>query len=313
MSGSLPGSRPAAPSAAGRLALAVLLGIAAWHGGRFAWIEAKAELAQQLMRRAWRSSQDGGGEVRPWPWADTSPLARLEVPRLGVDQLVLAGASGRTLAFGPGHLSGTALPGAFGNAVISGHRDTHFAYLRRLRVGDRIVVERRDGRRRSYAVEGSRVVDRTEVAIAADTPDTRLTLVTCYPFDAVRPGGPLRYVVVARADQAEDRYTGGTSAVANGEAGSFRREEESMSARALLRHTVATLAYRGGKAVREAPAGFAGFKPGPTTRTPAEILAHVGDLFDWALSMALGEDYARAEIVAGRVGPEQAAPRREFD
>lgn len=55
-----------------------------------------------------------------------------------------------------------------------------------------------------------------------------------------------------------------------------------------LRHTVATLAYRGGKAVRHAPAEFAAFKAGPTTRTPAEILAHVGDLLDWALGMADG-------------------------
>jgi sortase A len=204
VSGPAVAGRPAAPSAAGRpvrVVVAILLGIAAWHGGRFCWIEAKAALAQQLMLRAWRESQGGGGDVRPWPWADTFPVARLAVPRLGVEQLVLEGASGRTLAFGPGHLSGTPLPGAPGNAVISGHRDTHFAYLRRLRVGDRILVESRDGRCRGYVVEGARVVDRTEVAIAGDTRDTRLTLVTCYPFDAVRPGGPLRYVVVARADE----------------------------------------------------------------------------------------------------------------
>ncbi len=74
-----------------RIALVVLLGIAAWHGGRAAWIEAKAQLAQRLMLRAWSSSQGGGGDARPWPWADTHPVARLTVPRLGVDQLVLAG------------------------------------------------------------------------------------------------------------------------------------------------------------------------------------------------------------------------------
>ncbi len=57
---------------------------------------------------------------------------------------------------------------------------------------------------------------------------------------------------------------------------------------ALLRHTVATVAYRGGKAVRGAPVSFAGFSAGGSTRTPAEILAHVGDIFDWALSLAEG-------------------------
>ena len=154
--------------------------------------------------------------------------------------------------------------------------------------------------------------------------------------------------------------------------------------RDLLRHTVATVAYRGGKAVRGAPAAFASFRAGETTRTPAAILAHIGDLFDWALSIARGaqawnnstplawdqevarffatlqrfddylasdaplacgpeqlfqgpvadalnhvgqiamlrrlagapikgENYYRAEIVSGRVGAEQALPRREFD
>jgi hypothetical protein len=60
-------------------------------------------------------------------------------------------------------------------------------------------------------------------------------------------------------------------------------------ARALLRHTVATLAYRGGKAIRGAPASFAAFRVAEGTRTPAEILAHIGDLFDWALSLADGQ------------------------
>ena len=154
--------------------------------------------------------------------------------------------------------------------------------------------------------------------------------------------------------------------------------------RELLRHTLATLAYRGGKAVRNAPAGFADFSAGTTTRTAGQILAHIGDLLDWALSMAegkqrwqnskllpwdqeaerfflalkafddflasqkplaasaeklfqgpvadalthvgqiallrrlagtpvKGENYFLAEVSAGRVGREQAAPLREFD
>lgn len=61
-------------------------------------------------------------------------------------------------------------------------------------------------------------------------------------------------------------------------------------ARTFLRHTVATLAYRCGKAVRGAPASFADFKAGPTTRTPIEILGHIGDLLDWALSQAQGKE-----------------------
>ncbi len=57
---------------------------------------------------------------------------------------------------------------------------------------------------------------------------------------------------------------------------------------AMLRHAVATVAYRGGKALRGAPAGFAGFRVTESARTPGEILAHIGDLFDWSLSLAQG-------------------------
>ncbi|MCP4204754.1 MAG: hypothetical protein GY769_22835 [bacterium] len=60
-----------------------------------------------------------------------------------------------------------------------------------------------------------------------------------------------------------------------------------------LRHTIATLAYRGGKAVRGAPEGFSGFRVGPSSRTPGEILAHIGDLLDWALSQAEGHQVWR--------------------
>jgi hypothetical protein len=59
--------------------------------------------------------------------------------------------------------------------------------------------------------------------------------------------------------------------------------------RKLLRHTLATLAYRGGKAVRDAPDGFGEFQAGEGVRTPGQILTHLGDLFDWALSIAMGQ------------------------
>jgi sortase A len=187
----------------GRAALVLLLGLAAVHAGRAAWIDTKAHLAQHLVRRAWQRARAGDENARPWPWADTKPVARLLAPAQGVELFVLAGAGGRTMAFGPGHLDGTALPGEPGNAVLSGHRDTHFAFLRRLRAGDVLLVERPDGRVRRYTVNGTRVVDQGATWVAADAFfDTRLTLVTCYPFDAIRPGGRQRYVVTARADDA---------------------------------------------------------------------------------------------------------------
>lgn len=71
------------------------------------------------------------------------------------------------------------------------------------------------------------------------------------------------------------------------------------NSRALLRHTLATLAYRGGKAIRDAPTGFGEVSAGPGTRTALQILGHLGDLFDWALSMARGaQAYHERECVS---------------
>jgi sortase A len=113
---------------------------------------------------------------------------------------VLAGAHGRTLAWGPGHVEGTATPGAPGNAVVTAHRDTHFTFLRDLVQGDRIVVETLEGTARRYRVERSLVADHRALKLPADDRSTTLALVTCYPFDAVSPGTPLRYAVIARSE-----------------------------------------------------------------------------------------------------------------
>jgi sortase A len=164
------------------------------------WIPVKAQLAQLLIARAWQRVQRGDADVRPWPSADTTPVARLSLGR-GHELFVLEGTSGRNLAFGPVHDAASVLPGERGNSVIAGHRDTSFRELRSLRVGDLLRVER-PGRVSWFAVTDIRVVDSrvARIALAHDTP--RLTLVTCYPFDALTPGGPLRWMVTADARAA---------------------------------------------------------------------------------------------------------------
>jgi sortase A len=161
------------------------------------WIPAKAALAQALLERAWETSQRDGRGARPWPWADSWPVARLRVPAHGVDLVVLAGATGRTLAFAPGHLAGSAGVGASGNTVLSGHRDTHFRFLAALRSGDEIELEGLTGATHRYRVTRLEIVDEHAVSVLAESDRALLTLVTCYPFETPLPGGPLRYVVVA--------------------------------------------------------------------------------------------------------------------
>ena len=116
----------------------------------------------------------------------------------GVDLIVLAGGSGRTLAFGPGHLGASALPGEIGNTIIAGHRDTHFRFLRDVEPGELIRVETAAGRGHLYEVTSVEIVDSRTGSVLLDTQAAMMTLVTCYPFDAREAGGPLRYVVTAR-------------------------------------------------------------------------------------------------------------------
>ena len=183
--------------------LTLVIGVLAAAGGMTfshgAYLFAKAELAQVLLQSAWARTQGTGAAARPWPWADTHPVARLIVPARHADVLVLAGASGRTLAFGPGHLDGSSAPGDPGNAVVTAHRDTHFRFLQRVVVGDEVVVERPDGAKRHFRVRHAYVADQRTLNLPRDTARPTLTLVTCYPFEALNPGGPLRYVVVAEA------------------------------------------------------------------------------------------------------------------
>lgn len=173
------------------LALGLLLA-ALVTAAQAAWLPAKAMLAQALLHSSWQRTLADGGSHRPWPWADTHAVARLDAPRLGISQVVLAGDSGRTLAFGPGWAESSAAPGTHGTVVLSGHRDTHFEWLRDLRHGDRLRLETDDGER-DYVVTATQVADTRHHRLATG-PD-QLVLVTCWPFDATAPRGPLRYLV----------------------------------------------------------------------------------------------------------------------
>lgn len=175
------------------------------------YIPAKAALAQELLERAWAAAPAYGAAPRPWPWADTRPVARILVPRQQVSLIVLAGAHGRSLPFGPGHVDGTAFPGEHGHSVVAAHRDTHFKFLKDIRIGDRIEVQRPGAMETAYVVVEKIVLDVRKQNIVIDPAADLLTLVTCYPFTAWNPGGPLRYVVTAVA--VHDSLSGSLSPI----------------------------------------------------------------------------------------------------
>ena len=164
-------------------------------------IPAKAWLAQILLDRAFEQSRARHRPVRAWPWADSVPVARIRVPRLGVEEIVLSGGSGEALAFGPTLLPGGGRLGERGTAVLAGHRDTHFHFLGEVRPGDVVLVERTDGRTLRYRAGSGRVVRKDRFGIDRHAIRSRLALVTCWPIGG-SGRGPRRYVLDAELDPA---------------------------------------------------------------------------------------------------------------
>ena len=167
--------------------------------GQGFYVHAKAWLAQVLLEQAWDKIQNGETQVKPWPWADTWPVARLQVPSLDIDLFILAGDSARNLAFGPGHNFSTPRPGELGNSIISAHRDTHFSFLKQLKNNDIIIIESPQHLKKVFYVNSSRIVDKDKAGFINDDTNANIHLVTCYPFNSIKSGGSLRYIISATA------------------------------------------------------------------------------------------------------------------
>ncbi|MEM9173462.1 MAG: class GN sortase [Pseudomonadota bacterium] len=189
------------PAGVQRAAVGVVLAIGMINLAEAAYLPTKAWLAQVLLHRAWQRGERAPDidtqALKPWPWADTYPVARLTTDASDDEVFILSGGSGRTLAFGPGHLQATVLPGEVGNSVIAGHRDSHFSFLQNLKIGDALIIDRRDGERIVFDITSLDIVDSRDATLRLDADGAVMTLVTCYPFNAVRPGGSKRYVVTA--------------------------------------------------------------------------------------------------------------------
>jgi sortase A len=189
---------------------AVLLAAGAWSIAGVLWSYAEGWLAQALIGRAWERTISSGQQVRPWPWADARPVARLTVPRLGIERYVLAGIEDGAIWPGAHHMDGTALPGDIGNSVIGGQRDTRLSFLRELAPETEIEVESLDGRLHRYTVRYVHPLDPRDVWIAKQEGPARLTLITCSPSVRSLPGQPSCYAVSAYATAGEggsDRAT----------------------------------------------------------------------------------------------------------
>jgi len=181
-----------------RLFIVLVFIAASWQLAGAAYIHVKAYVAQKLLETAWNKTLQGEKKVKPWSWADTWPVARLQVPSLKQDLIVLAGDSGRNLAFGPGYRFGTAKPGDKGISMISAHRDTHFNFLKNIKIDD--VIKITNDKRKSvlYKVVEMKVVHQDRGHIALNQSGKNLVLITCYPFDGIQADTDLRYLVYAK-------------------------------------------------------------------------------------------------------------------
>jgi len=170
--------------------------------GHSSYMQAKAWLAQRLINASWQQAMTSGEYVKPWPWADTWPVSRIIMPQHDVDLVILAGDDGRTLAFGPGARLSAPMPGEKGLSMISAHRDSYFEFLEKVTVGEYFTIQNASGDMLRYRISSLQIVSQPLLAQANEIGnESRIVLVTCYPFHALNPGGPQRYLVFAEPDK----------------------------------------------------------------------------------------------------------------
>ena len=158
--------------------------------------------SQQRLEAEWERQAAGVSAPGRATISPDQMLTRVIIPKIGMDAIVVEGASRKDLSEGPGHMRQTAMPGEPGNAVITAHRDTFFRHIYELMKGDQILV-RRSGRVFTYEVTSKRIVMPDDVSVIKPTSDAQLTLITCYPTYYIGPA-PKRLVVFSKLVDSSD-------------------------------------------------------------------------------------------------------------
>jgi len=151
---------------------------------------------QHALQREWQAQQNVVSSSSGVAPVKDDGLTRVFIPKINLDVIVVEGTNHRALRIGPGHLKSTPAPGDDGNSVISAHRDTFFRHIYELAKGDEIQV-RREGRTFTFQVTGKKIVDPSDVSVLKNSPDARLTLITCYPTYYIGPA-PQRLIVFSK-------------------------------------------------------------------------------------------------------------------
>jgi len=174
------------------------------------WLPTKAWLSQALISYSWQEAmtqqnQRQGNKttntkvaIKPWPWADTFPIAELSFKRLNEDIVVLNGGDPTTLAFSAGAIAPFNQTNSAQPFVVAGHRDSHFAFLEDILMKDVISMTDQHGQSQLYQVEAIDIVDASSGQLPVLANDSSLILITCYPFNAIGNDANERYVITAK-------------------------------------------------------------------------------------------------------------------
>lgn len=162
------------------------------------WLPIKGWLSQQLISYSWHETVSLNQKIKPWPWADTYPIAELSFQRLNKSVVVLNGGDPTTLAFAAGAIAPFNQPLSTQTFVVAGHRDSHFSFLDEVFMNDIISLADSHGQNQLYQVEAIDIVDASTGQLPVLADNSQLVLITCYPFTHSGSESNERYVITAK-------------------------------------------------------------------------------------------------------------------
>lgn len=166
------------------------------------WLPIKGWLSEQLISYSWHQATLSQQKIKPWPWADTYPIAKISFERLNKKVVVLNGGDPTTLAFSAGAIAPFNQASGTQPFVVAGHRDSHFSFLNEVLMNDIISLADKYGQNQLYQVEAIDIVDASTGKLPMLAEDSPLVLITCYPFEALGISSGTdkneRYVITAK-------------------------------------------------------------------------------------------------------------------
>jgi sortase A len=163
------------------------------------YIPAKSVIAESLVQSAWTKTLAGEIKVRPWPWSGSWPVARIKIPQLGIDEILLSSDHEVSIGSLSVRQVRTFYDKSSGITLLSATQDSQFYFLQDLELGHHIFLQDETGQVQHYQVEDIQIMDSRNLGISTPLDENWLTLACNYPFDSISGDGPLRYVVSAEA------------------------------------------------------------------------------------------------------------------